>query len=61
VLFEDLEADTDYFYSVGGLSDDSQQFRTAPVTGSVPGDGNTRIWVIGDSGTASERNPQTGH
>lgn len=60
VLFDDLDADTTYFYSVGGLIDENQRFRTAPATGSISEDGNTRIWIIGDSGTASERNPQTG-
>jgi len=60
VLFADLIADTTYFYSVGGLAGEQQQFRTAPTTGSVPADGSTRIWIIGDSGTASERYPRTG-
>jgi len=60
VLFEDLDADSTYYYSLDGLIDESYQFHTAPETGSVPADGNTRIWIIGDSGTASERNLQTG-
>lgn len=60
VRFPNLAADTRYFYSVGGLIDGSQQFNTAPATGAVPADGNTRIWIIGDSGTASERDPRTG-
>ncbi len=59
-LFTDLERDTRYFYSVGGLTDPGQWFQTAPATGDAPSDGNIRIWLIGDSGTASEVDPQTG-
>ena len=59
-LFTGLEADTRYFYSVGNLIDNQQQLRTAPMTGSVPDDDNTRIWMIGDSGTASELDIRTG-
>ena len=59
VLFKNLDADSTYYYSVGGLANQGQQIQTAPVTGSVPSDGITRIWVIGDSGTASERNSQS--
>lgn len=51
-LLTELEADTTYYYSVGGSgsTDELFQFRTAPVTGDVPSDGNTRIWILGDPG-----------
>jgi Calcineurin-like phosphoesterase len=58
--FEDLEPDRAYYYSLGGLIEEQFTFRTAPKSGSVPADGNTRIWLIGDSGTASERHLLTG-
>ena len=56
VLVSDLTADTRYYYSVGntvgvlegGSADYS--FVTAPVPGTAK---PTRIWVIGDSGTAN--------
>jgi hypothetical protein len=51
-----LTADTRYFYSVGTTSglvlaggDQDHAFRTAPTPGSSR---PTRIWVVGDSGTA---------
>lgn len=49
-----LKPHTRYYYAVGdsmGLQegDSSYHFRTAPTVGS---NGSTRIWVIGDSGTA---------
>jgi hypothetical protein len=52
-----LEADTVYFYSVGGAASgvDDQQFRSAPHPGEVPADGNTHIWLLGDSGTETEQ------
>lgn len=48
-----LEPDTQYYYSVGaaGSAPAGQYFRTAPATGTLPADGNTHIWIIGDSGT----------
>lgn len=54
---EGLKADTVYYYSVGGASaaPEGQQFRTAPKPGDTPADGNTHIWLIGDSGTATEQ------
>lgn len=54
VLLTGLTPDTLYYYSIGGASQaqDLRHFRTAPLTGNEPADGNTRIWVIGDSGTA---------
>jgi hypothetical protein len=52
--FTGLTADSIYFYSVGGAptAPATQTFRTAPTTGYPSNDGNTRIWVVGDSGTA---------
>jgi hypothetical protein len=55
VLVSGLSPATDYFYSVGNSAgalagDASYQFGTAPVPGSSA---TTRIWVIGDSGTAN--------
>lgn len=54
VLLTGLTPDTTYYYSVGGAGNalDTRHFRTAPVTGESPSDGNVRIWVLGDSGTA---------
>ena len=60
VRFTSLKADTLYFYSVGSQSDEEQRFYTAAATGSAPSDGNTRIWLIGDSGTASAYEMITG-
>jgi len=52
-----LQPDTRYFYAVGGETNqwhtqpgETQAFRTAPVAGPPR---PTRIWVIGDSGTAN--------
>jgi phosphodiesterase/alkaline phosphatase D-like protein len=49
----DLEPDTSYFYAVGSagtnlLAGSNYWFRTAPMTAK-----HTRIWVIGDCGTAA--------
>ncbi len=62
VLLSNLEADTTYYYSVGGagVADTSKSFHTAPAPGNVPADGNTRIWIVGDSGTASLGSPAAG-
>jgi Calcineurin-like phosphoesterase len=51
-----LKADTTYFYSVGGAGagDQARQFHTAPAPGELPADGNTHIWLLGDSGTQTE-------
>lgn len=51
-----LQPDTLYYYSIGGAATgvDSQQFRTAPPPGELPADGNTHIWLLGDSGTETE-------
>jgi hypothetical protein len=52
-----LQPDTLYYYSVGGAPSgvDGQHFRTAPRPGKTPADGNTHIWLLGDSGTATEQ------
>ncbi len=55
VLVNGLSAATQYFYSVGSSAatlagDASYHFATAPVPGTAA---NTRVWVIGDSGTAN--------
>jgi hypothetical protein len=55
-LVADLSADTTYYYSVGGAptAPAGQGFNTAPETGVLPSDGNTRIWLVGDSGTGGD-------
>ena len=55
-LFTGLEPQTTYYYSIGGAdtAPADQHFTTAPVSGSLPDDGNTRIWLIGDSGTGGD-------
>jgi hypothetical protein len=52
-----LQPDTVYYYSIGAAATgiQTQQFRTAPVTGKLPSDGNTHIWLLGDSGTATQK------
>lgn len=54
---EGLSPDTAYFYSIGGaaVGGEGQSFRTAPNPGQTPADGNTHIWLLGDSGTATEQ------
>lgn len=48
-----LSPDTTYYYAFDSTTGTAQQsFRTAPVTGQLPADGSTRVWIIGDSGTA---------
>lgn len=49
-----LRPDTVYYYSIGGAptAPRAQHFRTAPSTGELPADGNTRVLLLGDSGTA---------
>jgi hypothetical protein len=56
-LFIELKSDTEYVYSVGEYLQPSLRFRTAPPSGSTPEDGNVHIWIIGDSGTATEQYP----
>tara|TARA_R110002049_G_scaffold67693_5_gene175754 strand:- start:1958 stop:3433 length:1476 start_codon:yes stop_codon:yes gene_type:complete len=61
VLLSGLEPDTTYYYSVGGagVADEAHHFRTAPVTGELPTDGNTRIWIVGDSGVGGTGKPES--
>ncbi|MEH6583995.1 MAG: metallophosphoesterase family protein [Halioglobus sp.] len=56
VLLTDLEPATTYYYSVGGAgtADAEHHFTTAPEVGTLPADGNTRIWLLGDSGTGGQ-------
>jgi chitodextrinase len=56
VLLSGLTAATRYFYSVGTSAaalagNNSYRFDTSPVTGPAAA---TRIWVVGDSGTANQ-------
>jgi 3',5'-cyclic AMP phosphodiesterase CpdA len=51
--FRDLQPDTTYLYAVDGRHDVGRRFRTAPATGAIPADGNTRIWILGDSGMST--------
>jgi len=59
VRLSGLDPDTTYYYSVGGAgsADEAHHFRTAPATGELPADGNTRIWLVGDSGTGGDDEP----
>ena len=54
VLLTGLTPDPRYSYSIGGAGSamETRSFRTAPARGQVPSDGNVRMWVLGDSGTA---------
>ncbi len=63
VLLSGLQPDTTYYYSVGGAgrADEAHYFRTAPVTGELPADGNTRIWIVGDSGVGGTGKPEAGY
>jgi hypothetical protein len=45
-----LSPDTQYWYSVGTAADADCTFRTPPTAGTAR---STRIWVIGDAGTAT--------
>jgi hypothetical protein len=49
-----LAPDQTYYYSVAGHVDPAQWIRTAPNSNKPPRDGNTHIWIVGDSGTRSE-------
>jgi hypothetical protein len=61
VLLSGLEPETTYYYSVGGagVADEAHHFRTAPTTGELPADGNTRIWIVGDSGVGGTGAPES--
>jgi hypothetical protein len=55
----DLAPDHAYYYILGEPGPDAattvgQRFRTSPDENKPPKDGNTHIWLIGDSGTATE-------
>ncbi|MES2685069.1 MAG: metallophosphoesterase family protein [Pseudomonadota bacterium] len=62
VLLTGLTPDTLYFYSIGGAGSAlaTRSFRTAPALGAAPSDGNVRLWVLGDSGTAGSSLDATG-
>ncbi|NCG40548.1 MAG: hypothetical protein GWP30_06110, partial [Actinobacteria bacterium] len=51
-----LSADTSYYYAFQKAAPEKavMRFRTAPKPGEVPEDGNTHIWLLGDSGTETE-------
>ena len=55
VRIDGLAPDQQYFYDVGNQV---RSFRTAPAPGTLPGDGQVHVWIIGDSGTAGERNSE---
>lgn len=56
VMLSGLDADTTYYYSVGGAgaADSTRSFHTSPADNAVPSDGNTRILIVGDSGVGGE-------
>ena len=56
VMFTDLKPGITYFYSIGAarVAPDDQFFTTSPEVGQLPADANTRIWIIGDSGTGGD-------
>ena len=62
-LLEGLEPDTTYYYSVGGAETAMAQrsFHTSPADGALPSDGNTRIWIVGDSGVGGKGQPEAGY
>lgn len=59
-----LRPDRKYFYVIGdpgpGAFNEEQRFTTAPRANRPPRDGNTRLWLVGDSGTETEQSPFTG-
>lgn len=61
VLLTGLSPDTRYYYSVGGAgsAQTGRHFATAPESGSLPTDGNVRIWMVGDSGVGGEDKPES--
>jgi 3',5'-cyclic AMP phosphodiesterase CpdA len=55
----DLAPDQAYYYALGSPGPDAdtsveQRFRTPPDENKPPKDGNTHIWLVGDSGSATE-------
>ena len=63
VQLSGLQADTTYYYSIGGagVAEEAHHFRTAPAVGQLPPDGNTRIWIVGDSGVGGTGAPEAGY
>lgn len=63
LLLGGLQPDTTYYYSVGGagVADEAHHFRTAPAAAQLPPDGNTRIWIVGDSGVGGTGKPEAGY
>lgn len=54
-----LAPDQEFYYALGETgpnvaTDPAQRFQTSPPVNRPPRDGNTHIWLIGDSGTATE-------
>ena len=49
-----LTPDTTYRYQVGQYRDRDYRFTTAPPPGELGEDGSINLWLLGDSGTASE-------
>jgi len=58
-IIEGLKPRKTYYYSVGGASKapQGQSFTTSPKKGRLPRDRNTRIWIVGDSGTGTDEQP----
>ncbi len=59
-LLTDLTPDSDYYYSIDGSAAKTRRFHTAPAHNAIPKDGNTHIWILGDSGTATMTHEITG-
>jgi hypothetical protein len=55
-LLTGLAPNQTYYYALGSIRGEDYQFRTPPNSNKPPRDGNTRIWMVGDSGTATELN-----
>ncbi|MBA6412469.1 metallophosphoesterase family protein [Parahaliea sp. F7430] len=55
-LLSGLSPDTRYYYSIGAAATapEGQFFNSSPLSGKLPKDGNTRIWLVGDSGTGGD-------
>lgn len=59
IALSGLKPDTHYRYSIGGKAvSDAMMFTTAPDYDAVPDDGNVRLLILGDSGTAGEKDRQ---
>jgi predicted phosphodiesterase len=52
VILDKLNADTRYYYAVNDTAETVFSFRTPPVVGTAR---PTRVWIIGDSGTANKK------